>query len=198
MIVSGEQTYRDSVKTAWRGWTLSELNEQTSEIDGFDQYLVDPDNVWKFKYNVSTGDFSQLMQRNTQDTMGRFAQVFVGPKHSIGGSVNCLLGEIAHSSGQTIYSNYTRASHRYVQNTWQPATGQLRNVGGYQELAKSQFSSNSEADLLAQWQNVCYSGRPKLLRDEKGQSFIVAVTSASFTPDRQMSNLPVSISFEWE
>ena len=78
---------------------MSELNEQTSEIDGFDQYLVDPDNVWKFKYNVSTGDFSQLMQRNTQDTMGRFAQVFVGPKRSVGGSVNCLLGEIAHSSG---------------------------------------------------------------------------------------------------
>ena len=85
-----------------------------------------------------------------------------------------------------------------MENMWQPATGQLRNVGGYQERAKSQFSSNSEADLLTQWQNVCYSGRPKLLRDEKGQSFIVAVTSASFTPDRQMNNLPVSISFEWE
>ena len=58
VLVNGANSYRDSATVSWRGWTLSELAQQTSEVDGFDQYFVDQNNVWKFKYNVSTGDFT--------------------------------------------------------------------------------------------------------------------------------------------
>ena len=55
---SAVSSYRDSVQTQWTGWSIVELAPQTSEVEGFEDYLADPKNVWKFKYNVSIGDFS--------------------------------------------------------------------------------------------------------------------------------------------
>ena len=60
------------------------------------------------------------------------------------------------------------------------------------------MSSNPSVDLLSQWQTVCFSIAPKLLKDEKGQSFIVSVNSASFSTDNAANNLPISVSFDWE
>ena len=194
-------SFRISVKSSWIGWSLCELLPQSSDVSGYQNYMVDTNNIWKFKYNVSIGDYTQQMQRTSQDTMGKFAQIFAGPKQSVSGQVQCLLGEIANVSGETVYSNYTRQVHAYGLNgtsAWSYSTTQLYNGGGYKEYPTRRLSSNAPVDLLSQWRNVCFSSNPKLIRDEKGQSFIVSINSASCSLDNTVTSAPASTSFDWE
>ena len=52
-------------------------------------------------------------------------------------------------------------------------------------------------DLGEKWRSVCYSGNPKLLRDEKGQSCIIQISDPSYKIEEGWQQMPISISFSW-
>lgn len=85
-----------------------------------------------------------------------------------------------------------------------PIVGPTRNLGGYQERmlqsvrdAYNKATSNLSLDLLDKWRSFCYSGNPKLLRDAKGQRFIVQLTDTSNTTQETWNMRPEEISFNW-
>ena len=52
--------------------------------------------------------------------------------------------------------------------------------------------------MLQQWRKVAFSRNPKLLRDMKGQGWIVQIISSSNTTSNYIKNQPDTISFSWK
>lgn len=72
--------------------------------------------------------------------------------------------------------------------------------GGYVEKLpfSERLTSNQKIDMLEAWRKICYSGNPKLLKDNKGQKFLVQITSASNTPSLDtQGRMPEKINFSW-
>lgn len=203
------------IKTNWQGWSIIELHE----TDDPKVFTAAPKDVWKFKYNISNGAQTQNIAKTQQETLSRYPIFSHGVKNAVGGSVTCLLGR------EMINANYTNKEWVYEQdpNTsepnfiWRENNGPFKNLGGYHErlgrvqnfcgtnsdylsasvLGFRNLTSNEAVDMLDKWRDVCYSGNPKLLKDQKGQTFIIQITDPSNTTNESWEKMPEEISFSW-
>lgn len=189
----------------WMGWSISDLHE----VEGSNgaAYKTSLNDTWKFKFNISPGQQTQNLSRTEQETLGRFPRFSQGLKNSISGSVQCLLGRdvlpAVYSDKQYIYTQ--TGSQGAIRWQWEEeASPIMRNLGGYQEnllpsvqKAYIRSTSNKSVDMLNKWREFCYSGNPKLLRDAKGQRFIVQLTDTSNTTQETWNQRPEEISFSW-
>lgn len=203
------------IKTNWQGWSITELHE----TDDPKVFTASPKDVWKFKYNISNGAQTQNVAKTQQETLSRYPIFSHGVKNAIGGSVTCLLGR------EMINADYTNKEWVYEQdpNTsepnfiWREKNGPFENLGGYRErlgrvqsfcstnpnylsasvLGFRNLTSNEAVDMLDKWRDVCYSGNPKLLKDQKGQTFIIQITDPSNTTNESWEKMPEEISFSW-
>lgn len=207
------------VKTKWMGWSITELHE-TDEVG---VYTASPKDVWKFRYNVSSGQQTQNISKTQQDTLSRFPIFSHGVKNAISGNVSCLLGrELMNADYSNIHYEYyygdVVGSDGIARKEWQwgATRGDTINLGGYREslnrysgscgsreyrsangLGFVDLTSNEAVDMLNKWREVCYSGNPKLLRDEKGQCFIVQISNPNNTTNETWQRRPETISFDW-
>lgn len=203
------------IKTSWQGWSIVELHE----TDDPKVFKATPKDVWKFKYNISNGAQTQNVAKTQQDTLSRYPIFSHGVKNAVGGNVTCLLGR------EMINADYTNKEWVYEQdpNTsepnfiWKESNGPFENLGGYRErlgrvqnfcganpdylsssvLGFRNLTSNEAVDMLDKWRDVCYSGNPKLLKDQKGQTFIIQITDPSNTTNESWEKMPEEISFSW-
>lgn len=202
------------IKTNWQGWSITELHE----TDDPKVFTASPKDVWKFKYNISNGAQTQNVAKTQQDTLSRYPIFSHGVKNAVSGSVTCLLGR------EMINADYTNKEWVYEQeNTtepnfiWTEINGSFKNLGGYRErlgrvqnfcgtnpdylsasvLGFRNLTSNEAVDMLDKWRDVCYSGNPKLLKDQKGQTFIIQITDPSNTTNESWEKMPEEISFSW-
>lgn len=194
------------IKTNWQGWSITELHE----TDDPKVFTASPKDVWKFKYNISNGAQTQNVVKTQQDTLSRYPIFSHGVKNAVSGSVTCLLGR------EMINADYTNKEWVYEQD-WTEINGSFKNLGGYRErLGRAQnfcgtnpdylsasvlgfrnLTSNEAVDMLDKWRDVCYSGNPKLLKDQKGQTFIIQITDPSNTTNESWEKMPEEISFSW-
>ena len=203
------------IKTNWQGWSITELHE----TDDPKVFTAAPKDVWKFKYNISNGAQTQNIAKTQQETLSRYPIFSHGVKNAVGGSVTCLLGR------EMINANYTNKEWVYEQDPsttepsfiWRENNGPFENLGGYRErlgrvqnfcgtnpdylsasvLGFRNLTSNEAVDMLDKWRDVCYSGNPKLLKDQKGQTFIIQITDPSNTTNESWEKMPEEISFSW-
>ena len=217
--IDGSMEYPASLiipmKTNWQGWSITELHS----TDDPSVFYASPKDVWKFKYNISNGAQTQNISKTQQDTLSRYPVFSHGVKNAVGGSVTCLLGR------EMINADYTNAEWEYKQSSsttehvleWEKQPGKLQNLGGYKErlgrmdgycnkneeylsatsLGFRNLTSNEAVDMLDKWREVCYSGNPKLMKDQKGQSFIIQITDPSNTTNETWERMPEEISFNW-
>lgn len=203
------------IKTNWQGWSITELHE----TDDPKVFTAAPKDVWKFKYNISNGAQTQNIAKTQQETLSRYPIFSHGVKNAVGGSVTCLLGR------EMINANYTNKEWVYEEDPyttepnfiWIETNGPFKNLGGYRErlgrvqnfcdtnpdylsasvLGFRNLTSNEAVDMLDKWRDVCYSGNPKLLKDQKGQTFIIQITDPSNTTNESWEKMPEEISFSW-
>lgn len=161
----------------WGEWSICELIPQTDIEDTpsvKQAYMVNTDQIWLFKYSLETGDQTQNIARSEFQTLGRFPKIGFGNTNYISGDVKALLGsEIILASKE-----------KYVER-----------------LRKSRItalSTNEKIEMLEKWQEFVNSKNPKLLKDIKGQSWIVQILSSSNTPYNFYLNQPDTISFKWK
>lgn len=217
--VDGNVEYQSGIvvpiKTNWQGWSIVELHE----TDDPKVFTAAPKDVWKFKYNISNGAQTQNVAKTQQDTLSRYPIFSHGVKNAVGGSVTCLLGR------EMINADYTNKEWVYEQDSntsepnfiWKETNGPFENLGGYRErlgrvqnfcgtnpnylsasvLGFRNLTSNEAVDMLDKWRDVCYSGNPKLLKDQKGQTFIIQITDPSNTTNESWEKMPEEISFSW-
>lgn len=212
------ETQRLAQKTCMSGWHIIELHDPTpSRITEKEKYEVSLKDVWKFRLNLEGGQQTQNLAKTKQDTLAQYPIFSHGKKNHMSGSVSCLLGR------EFTNAAYTRTNYVYEFDTatqkykWkQKNYGPVRNIGGYnetlsrfitvgndhyktaEELGFTKLTSNAAVDMLNAWRDVCYSGNPKLLKDEKGQVFLVQISEASNTTNEFWGDkYPETISFEW-
>lgn len=188
------------VKAKWYGWSLTELHEQEDE-NGKLFYTASLRDVWKFKNNVQPGDTTQQTSKTAQETLAKFPRFIHGPKDTSSGNVSCLLGrDVLPYDLQTTSYQYKKDGDNWV---WDSVVdGNRYNSGGYKEelwpnVYYADATSNKAVDMLNHWKNFCYSGNPKLLKDNKGQKFIVQVHDTSNRVEDSWSGRPITISFSW-
>lgn len=161
----------------WGEWSVMELeplddSPDTPTVERM--YKANMDQLWLFRYSLETGAQTQNVSRSEFQTLGKFPKVGYGAADYVSGDVTALLGsEIVPTSRQS-----------YVER--------LRGA----RLAP--LSTNEKAKMLAQWRAFVSSKNPKLLRDMKGQSWIVQIFSSSNTPKNSYRNQPDTISFSWK
>lgn len=161
----------------WDYWSIAELVPEPLDLDVplvRKQYRVNNKNIWLFKYSLETGSITQNISREEFETLGRFPKFGFGEKNADSGQIQVLLGsELVPCS-----------KAKYLER---PAYSRLEPL-----------STNEKAEMLKQWNNFVYSKNPKLLRDIKGNAWIVQVTSNSSTTQNFVYPVPSTISFEWK
>lgn len=207
------------IKTSWQGWSITELHE----TDDPKVFTASPKDVWKFKYNISNGAQTQNVAKTQQDTLSRYPIFSHGVKNAVGGSVTCLLGReminADYTNKEWVYEQDTKQDTNTSEPSfiWTEINGSFKNLGGYRErlgrvqsfcgtnpdylsasvLGFRNLTSNEAVDMLDKWRDVCYSGNPKLLKDQKGQTFIIQITDPSNTTNESWEKMPEEISFSW-
>lgn len=161
----------------WNEWSLIELVPQDTDLATptiKKEYKANLDQLWLFKYSLETGAQTQNVSRSEFQTLGQYPRVGYGKSDYASGEVSALLGS-------------------EIIPYWK---------GGYVERLRgarvAPLSTNERAKMLAQWRALVSSKNPKLLRDMKGQSWIVQIFSSSNTPKNFYRNQPDTISFSWK
>lgn len=196
------------IQTSWAGWTLTEL-APAGKYGHLLSYTAESTGVWKFKYNVSAGSQTQNLSKASHDTLGRFPYFSFGRTNYESGSVTCLLGRemipynLAPNKSQYVYKD-GQWTWEYVDATGLPSQSQIPYLrGGYTERLPNNQSgfrdlgSNEKINMLNQWKQFCASGNPKLLKDEKGNAYIVQILNTSSETQNNVYGRPEQISFEW-
>lgn len=163
----------------WGAWSITELHPVAGNKK---QFTATDNDVWLFNLNIETGEQSQNIIRNEQQTLGQFNKYSQGRMNYVSGSVNCLLGS------EVVPASYVKQKN-----------GAIKNEGGYLEkrIFSNHPTSNERVDMLLAWRQVVYSSNPKLLKDRAGQSFLVTLSSSSNKPMDSVGFQPNTISFNW-
>ena len=165
------------VVSQWQDWSIVELIPEEKEHNiplMKNKYQVNLNQMWFFKYNLETGAQTQNISRNEVQTLGQYPKIGFGAANNVSGSVSAFLGSEIRP--------YMSSS--YIERMWY--------TRGPQPL-----STNDRVMMLNQWRALVASKNPKLLRDNKGQAWIVQIMSGENTPKTTYYNQPDSISFQW-
>lgn len=165
------------IVTNWDEWSLIELKPVKNAVDApilRKSYEVDLDNIWLFKYGLETGSQNQNFQKSEIQTLGQYQKIGYGKSNFISGDVSCYLGSEIVPYSKNGYIERMRKS------------------------INTPLSTNEKAFMLQQWRKIASSPNPKLLRDMKGQSWIVQIMSNNNTPKNFYSDQPDTISFSWK
>lgn len=164
------------VRSTLQYWSIVNLipAQEDSQIGtDISTYVADTDNVWMFKYQLENGSLTQNVSKNEFSTLGQYPKIGVGRKNFLSGSVSCYLGSEIIPLSKAGYIERTPAS---------------RNVP---------LSTNEKAFMVEKWRDLVATGTPKLLRDTKGQSWIVQIMDGTTTTNEAISIKPDTINFSW-
>lgn len=215
------------IDVKYMGWSIVELHNPRKIDDGrITLYDAEAKDVWRFKYNVSSGAQTQNLSKTQQDTLGLYPHVSVGEKNFMSGSVSCLLGR------EIIQADYHVDHYKYVpeeiisqseitEGYWtRDINNEFYNAGGYKEdlsrylypnynqnyqpqyinadsLGFRNLTSNQAVNMINAWKEVVYSGNNKLIRDEKGRMCVVHILSNGISVNETWNDMPTEISFDW-
>lgn len=187
----GDDTYTTEIKDLaedqkvdWDCWSLTELVPTVIAADSpavKKAYTADTRNVWLFKYDVESGDQTQNISKTEQKTLGQFPRFSHGRQNNISSSVSCYLGSEIINVGCLAPDEKIPYAQGYVERLpW-----------------KANLTTNQKVAMLQEWRKIVASKNPKLIKDRKGQAFIVQVTSGSNKPTDNIGYQPDKINFSW-
>ncbi len=183
-LTDGDQLIREEkiVSTKWDSWSITELHPIDSTHK---KYYADNDDIWIFNLNVETGEQVQNIAKSENITLGTYPRYSQGLQNRVSGQVTCLMGT------DVIPLTYLESGKAL---SFSPFVRDGYNENRFFNIHPT---SNERVDMLKAWRKLVYSKNPKLLKDRKGQSFIVTITASSNKPFDNIKNQPDTISFSW-
>lgn len=190
------QTELDYLYVQWGDWTICDIEDSTE--DGI--YFKSGD-MWHLKYNMSD-DMTNTMNTGVTmwETLGRYGKYSIGQKNFDSGSISCLLGDIDY------YNDYS------IKNKFKtdPKTGKLyeseeqdkifnQRICGYNEKINKDSKYGRQVEKEKAWKSFITNGKLKLLKDYKGNSWIVMVqANPTYQVDYKSNLMETMVSFEWQ
>ena len=96
-----EAVASNSITTCWWDWSLIDLVPSTTEKG---LYYANPNAIWKFNLNISSGGVSQNVNNTTYNNLTRFPKISSGKLNYASGTLTCLLGDVQNTNdGQIGY-----------------------------------------------------------------------------------------------
>lgn len=181
-----EYTYSESrCNTSFNGWILVDI-EKDNETE---TYYVS-DEVWNFKYNLESQDLTQNTSVSKWDTLGKYANVYIGQKNYTSSGLTCLLGDVG------VYYTYNgdKLKERFGYFE-QP----FKNVDydDIHNIVSTEILTNN-VDKYLDWKTFNSNGNPKLLKDYKGNIWIVQIMENPTVKNADNSKEQIyTISFNW-
>lgn len=174
------------ISTKWDSWTICDIEETETE-----KLYVKTGNIWKLRYNMGNGELTQNNSISTWDTLGQFPKYSKGKKDYMSSTVTCLLGDISdYLETEAITKEENRSSI---------TTFKVKTANGYTERVNKEDMYSREVEKYNAWREFINNSSLKLLKDYKGNSWVIQVTSApTYNINMQSNLLQTTISFSWQ
>ena len=177
---NGEPEY---IQPKWDFWTICNIEQS----DADENVYYKTGNTWKLRYNIESSQITQNTSVTTWDTLSRFPKYSVGQKNYSSASFTGFLGDITeYKLGKTEKTEDEISIHT------------VQDKFGYTEKSSPLNSYSREVDKYNSWKEFASDGKLKLLKDYKGNSWVVYIQeSGSATIDMTSNLMQTVISFEW-
>lgn len=163
----------DYVTANFEGWLMQDLIKQD---DG--TYATD-DDLWKYTYAISSGAITQNIGATYTDSLSRYGKVTYSDKNYASGTLTALLGEVKHY--KVLPTGILDTGHR---------------VNYTERIGTSEY--DTEVDKLKKWKKFITNGNYKILKNPKGEVFIIAITASPTYDNHDTSNLKqTTITINW-
>jgi hypothetical protein len=181
-----EYTYSESrCNTSFNGWILVDI-EKDNETE---TYYVS-DEVWNFKYNLESQDLTQNTSVSKWDTLGKYANVYIGQKNYVSSGLSCLLGDVG------IYYTYNGDKLKERFGYFEQPFKNVDYNDIYNIISTEILTNN--VDKYLDWKRFNSNGNPKLLKDYKGNIWIVQIMENPTVKNADNSKEQIyTISFNW-
>lgn len=165
------------VSLKWNEWSICELTPEKNDLNipfVKNIYSVDSTQIWRFKFSLETGSEKQNISRSEIKTLGQFSKVGYGNTNYSSGDVTALMGS------EIVYGSKNQYIERMNSSRISP------------------LSTNEKTEMLKKWREFVASKNPKLLKDMKGQVWIVQIFSSENTVKNFYNTIPDTINFSWQ
>ena len=181
-----EYTYSESrCKTSFNGWILVDIEKDEDS----DSYYVS-EQVWNFKYNLESQDLTQNTSVSKWDTLGKYANVYIGQKNYISSGLTCLLGDVG--TYYTYNGDKFKENFGYFEQSFENV-----NYDDIYNIISNEVLTNN-IDKYLDWRTFNSNGNPKLLKDYKGNVWIVQIMENPTVKNADNSKEQIyTISFNW-
>lgn len=155
-------------------WTLNDF-----EIN--DDGTLSIGETWKLRYNADPGAVTQNIIKTKFDNLSQYPTYSYGLTNYASGSMSCLLGRevmVATNTG-------ARMGDWYVER--------LSDSSAFRNL-----TSNEAISMEKLWRALVHSGHKKLLRDIKGNMWVVQIVSSDVQNQDGYNGSPAMLNFDWE
>ena len=174
------------ISTKWDFWTICDIEETDTE-----GLYVKTGNVWKLRYNMDNSDLTQNNSVSVWDSLGQFPKYSKGKKDYMSSTVTCLLGDIIQ------YKEMEKLNDNKSDGIINSFT--IKTSEGYTERLNKDDIYSREVEKYDAWRVFINNGNLKLLKDYKGNSWVIQVTSApTYNINMQSNLLQTKISFGWQ
>lgn len=172
-------------KTQFNGWLLVDIEKNDTDK----KYYVS-DFVWNFKYNLESQDLTQNTSVVQWNNLGKYANTHIGERNYISSGLSCLLGDVGTYftyDGKNIHEKFGYFEHPYS----------IVNAEDISNVYATEVLTNY-IDKYLEWKAFVKNGNPKLLKDYKGNVWIVQILENPNAKNNDASNEQIyTISFNW-
>ena len=168
-------------KVKWDTWSICSIEELVNtdeeEEDVKTIYQV-TSNVWTLGLNMEAPTISQNINVSSWDTLGQYPKFSMGQRNYLSSTFTSFLGKIQE---------------------WQAEGDSFKKCSYTERDLKYGDKYSREVDKMNDWKQFISDGELKLLKDNKGNSWIVYITDIPTYSMKTMSNSqPTVISFNWK
>lgn len=186
-----------NLKTTFDRWSICDIEE--SDEEGVYNKIG---STWILGLNMENPEISHNLSISTYDTLGRYGKISMGQKKYDSSSFTGLLGDIEE------YISYNIGNHDVqipielsnIRNN-NDLLFNFRNKTRYEYTEKINLLNPyaRETEKLESWKEFCSNGNLKLLRDIKGNAWIVQIIDSPKSTIEMSSNVSqTTISFSWQ
>lgn len=126
-----------------------------------------------FKCNIEQGALTQNFEKTALNNYSKYPKFSIGNKNYFTGSINCLLGDVKYREGETT------------------------EITEYRQSIDLPYAYYEEMDVYNKWLENIASGKPALIIDQKGRTFVSQITDNSINMFTSYGPKPSGISFSF-
>ena len=195
-----------NLKTSFDRWSICDIEE--SDEEGIYNKIG---NTWILGLNMQSPEISHNLSISAYDTLGKYGKISMGQKKYDSSSFTGLLGDMQE---YTLYNieNHDKQITGEPPNEFYVVDGEsiknseyllfkMKNKPTYRYTEKINLQSPyaRETEKLESWKEFCSNGNLKLLKDIKGNAWVVQIIDSPKSTIEINSNVyQTTVSFSWQ